>query len=370
MKDKPVIGDKSPASLSLRGLTKRYDSVVAIEGVTLDIVGGEFVTFLGPSGSGKTTTLQIVAGFEKPTSGEVLMNGKPLTAPPYKRDIGMVFQNYALFPHMTAAQNVEYPLKVRKINKVERRRRLAEALNMVNLLDRGGHRPRQLSGGQQQRVALARALVFRPSIVLLDEPLGALDKKLREHLQLEIKRIQHAVGITMVYVTHDQEEALVMSDRIAVFNEGKIQQVGTAEEVYERPNSRFVADFIGESNVFVGQIDARGDQLLCGKRQAMLKVPPGSPMRGREDEVVLVVRPERLRVRRADLTPARPEENSITAILQEVIYLGNERKYILHSHEAGRLVSRQQVGTNSNGLRPGDEVVACWYASDGVLTSS
>ena len=197
----------------------------------------------------------MVAGFVEPTSGQVMIDKKEVKEPPHKRDIGMVFQNYALFPHMTAAQNVAFPLRMRKMNKLERSARVTQALAMVDLADRMDQLPRQLSGGQQQRVALARALVFEPRVVLMDEPLGALDKKLRENLQLQIRAIQQDLDITMIYVTHDQEEALVMSDRIAVFNRGKIVQVGTGEELYERPTSRFVADFIGESNIFSGRLD-------------------------------------------------------------------------------------------------------------------
>jgi putative spermidine/putrescine transport system ATP-binding protein len=344
-------------SLELREISKHYGDLRAADRLNLTVAGGTFVTLLGPSGSGKTTTLQIVAGFVQPTSGQVLVDGQPVTAPPHKREIGMVFQNYALFPHMTAARNVEYPLMVRQVGKDERRRQVAEALEMVGLGDRGAQYPRQLSGGQQQRIALARALVFRPRIVLLDEPLGALDKKLREHLQLEIKRIQQETGITMVYVTHDQEEALVMSDRIAVFNEGSIEQVGTPEEVYERPASLFVADFVGESNIFSGRVERDG-RLLCG--DLSLRVSGGAPGRAS-----LMVRPERLRV--VSGAPADPGFNSIEARVEEVVYVGNERRYTLVADEGRRLIARRNVGDDGDLELSDGHVVVCWRVEDGVL---
>ena len=355
-----------PASLTLRKISKHYGALRAADEVDLEVHKGEFVTFLGPSGSGKTTILQIVAGFTKPTSGEVLIDGKPVTAPPHKRDIGMVFQNYALFPHMTAADNVGYPLKVRRASKAERRQRVEEALEMVGLADRGGQYPNQLSGGQQQRVALARALVFRPRIVLLDEPLGALDKKLREHLQLEIKRIQRELGITMVYVTHDQEEALVMSDHIAVFNEGRIQQIGTTEEIYEKPASLFVADFIGESNIFQGNVNDDGGTQCIDSEEFRFKVPADASLRVGGGPVALVIRPERLRI----LGPeARPEadENAVEAVVEDMIYLGNERRYTLVTAGGHKLIGRHQVGVSGNAPLVGTKVLAAWRVEDGIV---
>jgi putative spermidine/putrescine transport system ATP-binding protein len=349
-------------SLVLRDVSKHYGALRAADGLNLTVAGGEFVTLLGPSGSGKTTTLQIIAGFVQATSGEVLIDGQLVTDPPHKRDIGMVFQNYALFPHMTAARNVEYPLMVRRIDKDERRRLVAEALEMVGLGDRGGERPKQLSGGQQQRIALARALVFRPRIVLLDEPLGALDKKLREHLQLEIKRIQQETGITMIYVTHDQEEALVMSDRIAVFNEGSIEQVGSAEDVYERPSSAFVAQFVGESNLFHGRVERAGGraQLVAGSLTLTVaaEAPAGAS--------TLLVRPERLRVVTGDRAP-RGDVNLVEARIEEIVYLGNERRYTLVAGDGRKLISRRPVWDEDGGGTPGDRVVAWWRVDEGVL---
>jgi putative spermidine/putrescine transport system ATP-binding protein len=232
------------------GLRKSYGEVTAVEGVDLEIGRGEFFTLLGPSGSGKTTTLRVIAGFELPDEGKVELGGKDVSRlPPYARDVNTVFQDYALFPHMTVQENIEYGLRVKKVPRAERRQRAGEALRLVQLEEYGGRKPAQLSGGQRQRVALARAIVNRPQALLLDEPLGALDLKLRQELQVELKRIQQELGITFVYVTHDQEEALTMSDRLAVFNNGKIEQIGVPAEVYEHPASEFIAGFVGVSNV-------------------------------------------------------------------------------------------------------------------------
>ena len=236
--------------ISVRNLTKRYGDVVAVDGVDLDIPAGEFFTMLGPSGSGKTTTLRMIAGFEIPDEGTIELAGEDVShLPPYDRPVNTVFQDYALFPHMTVQQNVEYGLMVKKVKKGERKGRAAEALEMVRLGGYGNRKPSELSGGQRQRVALARAIVNRPKVLLLDEPLGALDLKLRQEMQIELKFIQREVGITFVYVTHDQEEALTMSDRLAVFNQGRIEQVGPPAEVYEHPESEFIAGFVGVSNV-------------------------------------------------------------------------------------------------------------------------
>jgi putative spermidine/putrescine transport system ATP-binding protein len=242
--------DGSAPDISVRGLTKRYGDVVAVDGIDLDIQPGEFFTMLGPSGSGKTTTLRMIAGFEIPDDGVIELAGEDVSRlPPYDRPVNTVFQDYALFPHMTVQANVEYGLMVKKVKKGERRQRAAKALEMVRLAGYGDRKPSQLSGGQRQRVALARAIVNRPKVLLLDEPLGALDLKLRQEMQIELKSIQREVGITFVYVTHDQEEALTMSDRLAVFNQGKIEQIGPPAEVYEHPQSEFIAGFVGVSNV-------------------------------------------------------------------------------------------------------------------------
>jgi len=236
--------------IRLVGLRKQYGDVAAVDGVDLDIERGEFFTLLGPSGSGKTTTLRMIAGFETPDGGSIELAGQDVSGlPPFERNVNTVFQDYALFPHMSVAENVEYGLRVKKVSRVERRQRVRDALEMVQLDEYGRRRPAQLSGGQRQRVALARAIVNKPQVLLLDEPLGALDLKLRQEMQIELKRIQQEVGITFVYVTHDQEEALTMSDRIAVFNRGRIEQIGPPAQVYEHPSSEFIAGFVGVSNV-------------------------------------------------------------------------------------------------------------------------
>ncbi|TBC86595.1 ABC transporter ATP-binding protein [Rhizobium leguminosarum] len=285
---------------SFRSVSKRYDSnCLVVDDLDLDIVRGEFLTLLGPSGSGKTTTLMMLAGFEWPTSGNILMDGDDITGlPPYLRDMGVVFQSYALFPHMTIAENIEFPLAVRKIAPEERRRRVAEALDLVHLGSYANRYPIQLSGGQQQRVALARSLVYRPRMVLMDEPLGALDKALREQMQLEIKQIHQQMGITFVYVTHDQDEALTMSDRVAVFHQGKIQQITSPVEIYKRPRNRFVATFLGETNTLEGLVTQ------CAEGFADIQLSCGSILRGRAGEGVvsgakaaLMVRPESIGVK-------------------------------------------------------------------------
>jgi putative spermidine/putrescine transport system ATP-binding protein len=252
-----------PAKLQMAGLGKRYGEFVALAPIDLEVADGEFLTLLGPSGSGKTTLLSLIAGLAVPDSGQLLMDGADVTyAAPYERDIGMVFQNYALFPHMTIADNIAFPLKMRQVDDATARRRTHEALEMVHLPQLATRFPRELSGGQQQRVALARCLVYRPSVILMDEPLGALDKKLRDQMQLEIKRIHREVGTTIVYVTHDQEEAMTMSDRICLMNAGRIEQLGSPSDLYFRPRTLFVADFLGESNLLAGTVTAAdGDAL-------------------------------------------------------------------------------------------------------------
>ena len=305
---------------------KTYDGVTpVVDDLNLDIERGEFLTLLGPSGSGKTTTLMMLAGFETPTSGEILLDGKPLSrVPPYKRQIGMVFQNYALFPHMTLAENIGFPLSVRGVAKDEIASRVDRALDMVQLGGFGGRRPAQLSGGQQQRIAVARALVFEPKLVLMDEPLGALDKQLREQMQLEIRRLHQRLGVTMVYVTHDQAEALTMSDRIAVFHRGKIQQLDRPERLYEAPANAFVARFIGENNRLEGTLETvtgnrcsiriAGDARIEGSLASPL--PAGSP-------VTVSLRPERVQISAPGHTIPAAAGCSLEGTLREVIYLGD-----------------------------------------------
>jgi putative spermidine/putrescine transport system ATP-binding protein len=308
------------------GIGKTYDGIVSVvDRLDLDIERGEFLTLLGPSGSGKTTTLMMLAGFEAPTAGEIRLDGKPLAhLPPYKRQIGMVFQNYALFPHMSVAENIAFPLSVRGIGREETQRRVERALGMVQLAGFGARRPAQLSGGQQQRVAVARALVFEPKLVLMDEPLGALDKQLREQMQLEIRRLHQRLGVTMVYVTHDQHEALTMSDRIAVFHRGRIQQLDAPEAIYERPANAFVARFIGENNRFDGRLEAiagtrctvriAGDACIDGALAEPLSA--GSA-------VTVSLRPERVQIAASGHTIDRVLGRHLTGTLREVIYLGD-----------------------------------------------
>ncbi|HYZ27615.1 MAG TPA: ABC transporter ATP-binding protein, partial [Thermoleophilaceae bacterium] len=302
----------------LVGLRKAFGDVVAVDNVDLEIAHGEFFTMLGPSGSGKTTTLRLIAGFEMPDTGRVELAGRDVTGlPPYERDVNTVFQDYALFPHMTVGENVAYGLRVRGVGKAERARRADEALALVRLPGFGNRKPIQLSGGQRQRVALARAIVNSPSVLLLDEPLGALDLKLREQMQMELSNIQTQLGMTFVYVTHDQDEALTMSDRIAVFNEGRIEQVATPAELYEHPASEFVAGFVGTSNVLERD----------GRR--------------------FTVRPEKVHIVGED-DPARDGFTSETGRIREVVYLGMLTRYIVELDRGGELVAvRQNLETSS-----------------------
>jgi putative spermidine/putrescine transport system ATP-binding protein len=308
------------------GIGKTYDGLTAVvDSLDLEIERGEFLTLLGPSGSGKTTTLMMLAGFEAPTAGEILLEGKPLSRlPPYKRQIGMVFQNYALFPHMTVAENIGFPLSVRGIARGDIAQRVERVLDMVQLGGFGGRRPAQLSGGQQQRIAVARALVFEPKLVLMDEPLGALDKQLREQMQLEIRRLHQRLGVTMVYVTHDQAEALTMSDRIAVFHRGRIQQLDAPERLYETPANAFVARFIGENNRFDGSVQSiaggRCSVRIAGDTaiECSLATPiaAGSP-------VTVSLRPERVQIGPAGHTISGVAGCRLRGTLREVIYLGD-----------------------------------------------
>ncbi len=277
------MGSGTP-DVRLTGVTKRFgDDIVAVDRVDLDVHNGEFLALLGPSGCGKTTTLRLIAGFEEPTEGEIEIGGRSAVGvPPHKRDVNTVFQQYALFPHMTVLDNVAYGLKQRKVDKADRRLKAAEALELVRLTGRETAKPAELSGGMQQRVALARALVLHPQVLLLDEPLGALDKKLRDAMQIELKRIQRDVGITFIVVTHDQEEAMAMADRIAVMDDGRIDQLGAPSEIYDRPATPFVADFIGDMNHLEGTLGRDGDRLVCDVgRGALRDRPRGAGGRGR-----------------------------------------------------------------------------------------
>jgi spermidine/putrescine transport system ATP-binding protein len=324
--------DDGLAAIELVGVEKEFTAgghdVRAVEHVDLRIAEGEFFSLLGPSGCGKTTTLRMIAGFEEPTAGQILLHGRDMVGvPPFRRDVNMVFQQYALFPHMDVFENVAFGLRRKRVDKGEIKRRVAEALALVELEGRERRKPRQLSGGQQQRVALARALVNRPRALLLDEPLGALDLKLRQAMQLELKRIQREVGITFVYVTHDQEEALTMSDRLVVMNAGRIEQLGRPRELYEHPATRFVANFIGTSNILTGRLERRGDTWALGglgPDERVLVADAGDLQPGQEVE--LAVRPEKV-VLRAEQDPPPPDRTALRATVEEVVYLGTSTQY-------------------------------------------
>ncbi|MGB8711713.1 MAG: ABC transporter ATP-binding protein, partial [Onishia taeanensis] len=317
----PAEADEESLFARFIDVQKSYDGEsLVVKGFNLDIRQGEFVTLLGPSGSGKTTCLMMMAGFETPTHGDILLKGTPINGlPPHKRGIGMVFQNYALFPHMSVAENLAFPLEVRDLSKDEINQKVKRALDMVHLGDFGDRRPAQLSGGQQQRVALARALVFEPELVLMDEPLGALDKNLREEMQYEIKRIHADLGVTMIYVTHDQTEALTMSDRIAVFNDGVVQQLASPETLYEAPENAFVAYFIGENNRLVGEVAAQQGE-TCTVRLDSGETVTAKPVavEGPGSRTTLSLRPERVSILREG--DAERFDNVFTARVQEVIY--------------------------------------------------
>lgn len=312
-----------PAIVSIRGLTRTFGDVRAVAGVDLDIFEGEFITLLGPSGSGKTTVLRMIAGFEKPDSGTILLGGKDVSQlPPYDRDVNTVFQDYALFPHMDVISNIEYGLRVKGVDKSSRRERATQALKQVQLEGYESRKPAQLSGGQRQRVALARALVNRPSVLLLDEPLGALDLKLREQMQIELKELQRAVGITFIFVTHDQEEALTMSDRIAVFNHGRIEQLGSPREIYENPQSLFVSEFVGQTN----KIEIEGRKIN--------------------------IRPEFISVSRT----ARFGDCSIQGTLRDAIFVGAVTRYLIDTTLGSTMISTMPT----EDISIGESVTLSW----------
>jgi putative spermidine/putrescine transport system ATP-binding protein len=328
-------------AISLRGLRKEFKTgngtVVAVDNVDLDVFNGEFITLLGPSGSGKTTVLRMIAGFEMPTAGSIVLDGKDVSnEPPFARDVNTVFQDYAIFPHMNVLENVEYGLRVKKVPAAERKARALEALDGVALGGYGDRKPSQLSGGQRQRVALARALVNRPKVLLLDEPLGALDLKLREQMQIELKELQREVGITFVFVTHDQEEALTMSDRIAVFNNGKIEQLGTAKEIYEHPATEFVAGFVGIANLLTGEVASK----VTGSSQTVS------------------IRPEKITVNGAD-------DRRANGVVREVIYVGNATRVIVTLDGGGQLVTSQpNDGRTMTTAAVGESISLSWKSSD------
>jgi spermidine/putrescine transport system ATP-binding protein len=361
----------------ISGVTKRFDSVIAVDHMDLSIERGEFYSLLGPSGCGKTTTLRMIAGFEQPTEGEIFLAGQPIAGvAPYHRNVNTVFQHYALFPHMDVAQNVGYGLRQRKVDRKEEERRVTEALELVRLSGYGKRRTWEMSGGQQQRVALARALVNRPTVLLLDEPLGALDLKLRKEMQLELKALQREVGITFVYVTHDQEEALTMSDVIVVMRDGRIQQQGDPTVLYEQPVNRFVADFIGTSNFFDAVVveppDAAGLMTVKTGRgltmRGMLTDRAAHPAAG--DAVTVATRPERLEVGPADGGGSRDGMTQVRGRVQQGTYLGDQTEYRVVTDEAGELIVRHQNAAGAGGapgVGPGDPVVVRWQEEANLI---
>ena len=325
-------------SVSLRGVTKRFGDFAAVRDMDLDIPRGHFFTMLGPSGCGKTTTLRMIAGFEEPSEGTVLLDGDDVTGlPPFRRPTNTVFQSYALFPHLSVEANVAFGLQRRRVSKDEVRSRVGEELERVGLAREAKRKPRQLSGGQQQRVALARALVNRPAVLLLDEPLGALDLKLRKQLQVELKRIQQDVGITFVYVTHDQEEALTMSDRIAVMNRGVIEQLDDPEEIYERPSTTFVAGFIGVSNLMPGQVVSTGTGTVELKLDAGPTVRAGGAGAGVGERAHAVVRPEKLQLHGASNGAGGDGGPSVEGQVESSLYLGTATQVIVRLHDETRM---------------------------------
>ena len=352
------------AFVEFERVQKSYDGVtLVVKDLNLSLPKGEFLTMLGPSGSGKTTCLMMLAGFETATHGDIRLAGKPINnIPPHKRGIGMVFQNYALFPHMSVAENLSFPLEVRKIGKSEREAKVKRALDMVQMGQFGGRRPAQLSGGQQQRVALSRALVFEPELVLMDEPLGALDKQLREHMQFEIKHIADNLGITVVYVTHDQTEALTMSDRVAVFNDGKIQQLAAPDELYEAPNNSFVAQFIGENNTMLGTVTQ------IAQNTCVVKLDSGDEIDAKPVNVTKVgertkvsIRPERVEI---DKRRLRDGVHTLRAEVLEFIYMGDIFRTRLRVAGKDDFIIKTRNAPDQVRLTPGTMIDIGWLPDD------
>jgi putative spermidine/putrescine transport system ATP-binding protein len=355
----------APSKLQAQGVSKSYGAVQALAATDLDIAAGEFVTLLGPSGSGKTTLLMIIAGLVEPDQGEIWIEGMPTGhMPPYRRDIGMVFQSYALFPHLTVFENIAFPLRMRRWPEADISAAVTRALETVRLPGLGARNPRELSGGQQQRVALARAIVYRPSIILMDEPLGALDKKLREEMQLEIKQLHTELGITVLYVTHDQEEALVMSDRICLMNQGNIAQIGTPSELYFTPRCVFAADFLGDSNILPAQVLETGPptQLAFGGGEPIRAQSANGFAKG--ESIHFLVRPENLRL----LSQGEAATNHLAGELDDVVMLGDVTRYFVRLADGTR-VSAKRLTAAAPPPRKGSQVTLGWSAEDTVLLS-
>jgi putative spermidine/putrescine transport system ATP-binding protein len=352
-------------AISLRGVTKRYGEERVVNDVSLDIEPGEFFSLLGPSGSGKTTTLMMVAGFASIEEGRILVDDVDIAGqPPQKRGFGMVFQNYAIFPHLNVFENVAFPLRARRVPRAEIERRVREALALVRLERFGERFARQLSGGQQQRVAIARAIVFQPKVVLMDEPLGALDKNLRYEMQVEIKEIQRRLGMTVVYVTHDQEEAMNMSDRIGIMNHGRVEQVGPPTEIYERPNSTFIARFLGEANLVAGELEGIADGIATVALPGGLKLRALAPKPLAAGEAVnLFVRPERVSLTEAPA--ADGALNRASGRVRRTSFLGNILRYVVEAGSAEITVDAQNAG--SRRLALGDQVALSWSVADSLV---
>jgi putative spermidine/putrescine transport system ATP-binding protein len=359
-----VATDTADAFVEFDRVQKSYDGeTLVVKDLNLAIGKGEFLTMLGPSGSGKTTCLMMLAGFETATHGEITLGGKPINnIPPHKRGIGMVFQNYALFPHMTVAENLSFPLEVRGMGKSDREAKVARALDMVQMGEFGGRRPAQLSGGQQQRIALARALVFEPELVLMDEPLGALDKQLREHMQFEITNLAHRLGITVVYVTHDQTEALTMSDRVAVFDDGRIQQLDAPDKLYEEPQNSFVAQFIGENNTLHGTVSKIGDgvaEVTLDDGEVIDCVPVNVSAVG--ERTLVSIRPERVEYNKERLSP---DAHTIHAEVAEFIYMGDIYRTRLRVAGRDDFIMKTRNAPDQRRLKPGEKIEIGWRPQD------
>ncbi|MGE5703456.1 MAG: ABC transporter ATP-binding protein [Clostridia bacterium] len=352
--------------VQLENLHKAYGSFVAVENLNLEIEHGEFLTLLGPSGCGKTTTLRMIGGFETPNSGSIYLNGQDVKhLPPYKRDINTVFQSYALFPHMTLQENVAYGMKMRNVPKAEREQRALEALRRVQLDHLKDSKPRQLSGGQQQRVALARALVNNPRVLLLDEPLGALDLKLRKEMQVELKHLHQQLGMTFIYVTHDQEEALTMSDRVAVMNKGKIEQLSTPEDLYEVPQTRFVADFIGDTNLYEGNVlGVEGNQVIMSLFNQRVSVPKKQAVVNNNEKAYLSIRPERIHLTAQSATDG---SNQIAGVFEERVYVGAFVRQIIRLGD--ERITVLETANQCQHFAEGQSVYISWQQDHGVLLS-